>query len=70
VILSGSRPWPGHSRRCGNFSAPGTGFRTSGALHLGQVCITASGGIAVIHVARIKAAALADKQNKNKRAHG
>jgi hypothetical protein len=37
VIRSGSQPWTGHSRRCGNFRAPGTGLTTSGALHLGQV---------------------------------
>ena len=37
VIRSGSQPCTGHSRRCGNFSAPGTGLGTSGALHLGQV---------------------------------
>src|SRR5580700_8303515 len=37
VFLSGNQPCTGHSRRCGNFSAPGTGFTTCGALHFGQV---------------------------------
>jgi len=31
----------------------------------GRDCITTSGGLAAIHVARIKAAALADKEKKN-----
>jgi hypothetical protein len=32
----------------------------------GRDCITTSGGLAAVHVARIKAAALADKQKKSK----
>jgi hypothetical protein len=34
----------------------------------GRDCITTSGGLAAIHVARIKAAALADKQKKSNKA--
>jgi hypothetical protein len=35
----------------------------------GRDCITTSGSLAVIHIARIKAAALADKLKKSKREH-
>jgi hypothetical protein len=33
----------------------------------GHDCITSAGGLAAIHVARIKAAALVDKQKKSQR---
>jgi hypothetical protein len=36
----------------------------------GRDCITTSGGLAAIHVARIKAAALADKELKSDRDRG